>query len=753
MSIGNICLQTVIILTLMSTVWPLEIKLSNGAVFTGEFVSQNENFVIIKTNGANVSIGKKMIAGISGMPEGVTVILPGSAIPQPPNPPSSSERQQSVPAEKADLFSVLSGMDLEITMKNGSLFQGTVINQDDLLINLQTGTGARVNIYKHVILKIKNRTTGSVMEGQIERQPVASKTATAPAQAVVPEPSVQRPTEPAPLPNAPPGAADSIGVDLSKPAEQSVQPQVTKTQAVAPAPPASLSPPPAAPPPVVTVTIPPVLPAPVAVPSAPAAVMPKKRGDGKRELLLKNGTSFIGVIVSENDRVLLFSTSGGTTITVIKRLIKEIDGVPYVLSPGAVPNPADTSLNLLRSQTSASVSPVNLPPAKSPDTQLTDSHTLMPRVEAAPGISAAALADSLKSSSTVTRSSAARQLGGMGQWATGAVPRLVALLGDTTGAADLPPLENDSLSMQKLMAPGYEAARSLARMGSAGCDELLRSVHAASSLVRQRALFGIGCLQDPAFLSPLKEALKDAEPTVRVCAVWGMRIPEGVDALISAIGDRDGDVRTYAVSGLADIALSQSTDVLMTALKDVRPQVRMYAALGLGRTKAQSAVPLLVTALNDVSPDVRYEAATALGAIADTAAFNPLAALLKDKQTRVRKAAFSALGEILDPRAIPLLYTSIQEHGDTLRPVIEKVLNQHTDIPRLITALDRPNPLVRENAAYLLWLLTGKDLGQDKTAWTKWSAEGGAAPGKKSGKSVTEKTGASEKEKKNKKSR
>jgi HEAT repeat protein len=198
-----------------------------------------------------------------------------------------------------------------------------------------------------------------------------------------------------------------------------------------------------------------------------------------------------------------------------------------------------------------------------------------------------------------------------------------------------------------------------------------------------------------------------------------------VDALIAAMNDRDGDVRAYAAASLASLADPSSASVMIAGLKDMRPQVRVFAAAGLGRIKTQNAVPALAKALNDVSPGVRSESALALGLIADTAAVNPLCAAIKDNDMQVRKNAILALGEILDPRAIPMLYTAIQESRDTLRPVIEQVLKQHTEIPFLIAALDNGKVIVRENAAYILWLMTGKDLGQDKQAWTDWySTEG-----------------------------
>lgn len=51
---------------------------------------------------------------------------------------------------------------------------------------------------------------------------------------------------------------------------------------------------------------------------------------------------------------------------------------------------------------------------------------------------------------------------------------------------------------------------------------------------------------------------------------------------------------------------------------------------------------------------------------------------------------------------------------------MEIALKMHTEIPLLIGALDNQSGLVRDNAAYILWLMTGKNLGADKQAWVDW---------------------------------
>ncbi|MBN2188663.1 MAG: hypothetical protein JW699_04355, partial [Chitinispirillaceae bacterium] len=50
-------------------------------------------------------------------------------------------------------------------------------------------------------------------------------------------------------------------------------------------------------------------------------------------------------------------------------------------------------------------------------------------------------------------------------------------------------------------------------------------------------------------------------------------------------------------------------------------------------------------------------------------------------------------------------------------------LKLHTEIPLLIGALENQNILVRDNSAFILWLMTGKNFGKDKQGWVDWYAE------------------------------
>ncbi|MBN2038180.1 MAG: HEAT repeat domain-containing protein [Chitinispirillaceae bacterium] len=715
----------------------VDITLKNGASFTGDYSSQNDNFIVLRVGTGNVSIAKSMIATIAGLPQGVTVSLPEKETPA----PKTGDPEQQAPSQETSIsFPVLPGQELEIKLKNGSVFKGTVITSDDRIINLQAENGSRINVYTHIISSIVDRTTGRTITtaqpatpSQTTPEPltVASETPQKPTATPPPEPRAML-NAPSSAPSANKGATVIRSGSATPPVNNPGSAGATAAAVASPVPVVPAAPLPVsapgkdAAPPVASSVPPHPQPAATAVTPTAAAVpvKPKKRADGKSEVMLKNGTVFIGTIVSENDRFLAFSTSHGTTINIIRRLIKTLDGVPYARIPGAGAVLSDTARQFHRpSRPRPSHDSVQTPSSeRSPAaTGGTLTFPVLPKVEIKPGISANECADSLRSSSMQTRAAAARQLGAMGPWASGSVPMLVKLLADTSGFSDLPLPEIDSVSIQRLLAPGFEAARSLARIGEQGIEALKRSARSSNPLVRQRAVFGLGYSQKQHDAVPfLRNARKDPESGVRVSAAHGLGLANETADLISMLEDRDGDVRTYAASALAALADPQSTAPMIKALKDARHTVRKNACIALGRMRSRSATAPLLTALADIHPAVRAQAASALAAIADTAAVNPLCAALKDKNSVVRKSAALALEQIRDPRAIPSLYSAIQSPRDSLHPVMERVLKAHTEIPLLIAALDDSNNLVRENAAYILWLLTGKDIGEDKQAWTVW---------------------------------
>ena len=95
--------------------------------------------------------------------------------------------------------------------------------------------------------------------------------------------------------------------------------------------------------------------------------------------------------------------------------------------------------------------------------------------------------------------------------------------------------------------------------------------------------------------------------------------------------------------------LEPELDALSSALRDKDAERRLSAIRQLAHMKAAGAVTLLIGALRDAEPGVRAAAAAALGGKRDAAAAAPLAVLLGDADPFVRKKTLEALSAMGTP--------------------------------------------------------------------------------------------------------
>ena len=103
---------------------------------------------------------------------------------------------------------------------------------------------------------------------------------------------------------------------------------------------------------------------------------------------------------------------------------------------------------------------------------------------------------------------------------------------------------------------------------------------------------------------------------------------------------------------------------LVTALKDKNPDVRRYAIFVLGKIAEPRSVDPLIRVLDDENAGVRSSAAEALGPLNDDRAVHPLICRLGDKDSQVRASAAQSLGAIRDPRALPALKALLEREKD-----------------------------------------------------------------------------------------
>ncbi len=132
------------------------------------------------------------------------------------------------------------------------------------------------------------------------------------------------------------------------------------------------------------------------------------------------------------------------------------------------------------------------------------------------------------------------------------------------------------------------------------------------------------------------------------------------------------------------------------------------------------AVPRLLSALGDKDPDVRAGAAVALGKIGDASAVGPIIPLLDDKDPAVRCRAAEALANFQDPRILPALVGALKRMeipemglicGCQADPEWESAsraawalgeLRDRAAVPSLIAALDKGDEFFQAHVAEAL---------------------------------------------------
>ena len=132
---------------------------------------------------------------------------------------------------------------------------------------------------------------------------------------------------------------------------------------------------------------------------------------------------------------------------------------------------------------------------------------------------------------------------------------------------------------------------------------------------------------------------------------------------LSALKDKNADVRKDAAEALGKIGDARAEEALMAALRDINADVCKSAAEALEQI-GKPVVEPLIEVLKDKDANVRKSAAEALGQFGGAQAVEPLIAVLGDKEHKVRKSAAWALGQIGDKRAVDQLIVALKVSKD-----------------------------------------------------------------------------------------
>jgi HEAT repeat protein len=274
-------------------------------------------------------------------------------------------------------------------------------------------------------------------------------------------------------------------------------------------------------------------------------------------------------------------------------------------------------------------------------------------------------------------------------------PHLIDLLQDShsgvrrTAAAALRSLDWKPSSKEEVamfeVALGHAHAAAFA--GQASVKALVTELKHDTSFQRRAAAEALEEVDDPQATQPLLAALRDADPSVRVSAIYALsRDASGEVTLRLRERFRDPEpcVRVAAAEVLAkhtDPALAPEFQGL---LADSNFEVRLSAVHFLGRIRDPEIAQALLPLLADADSDVRAAVAQALGTIGEPAFIQALVLALTDEERAVRHAAELALGQIdadwpcseTAQSAMPQLEASLNDQRGWVRSAAAQVLSK-----------------------------------------------------------------------------
>jgi HEAT repeat protein len=135
---------------------------------------------------------------------------------------------------------------------------------------------------------------------------------------------------------------------------------------------------------------------------------------------------------------------------------------------------------------------------------------------------------------------------------------------------------------------------------------------------------------------------------------------ETVEALLALLAAPDVDTRWWCVRALVEMDAEGARTAVRQALGDADPSVRQCAALGLRGAIRLEDVEALLPALGDSDPLVRRLAGDALSALG-AEAVRPLSAAARATNPAVRIEAMRALARCGRPEAIPALLACLED--------------------------------------------------------------------------------------------
>lgn len=211
-------------------------------------------------------------------------------------------------------------------------------------------------------------------------------------------------------------------------------------------------------------------------------------------------------------------------------------------------------------------------------------------------------------------------------------------------------------------------------------DKLIQILKDKDSKVRSETINTLLKHDNPEVrLTACKILLNDDIRTIKleaIIALENIKDRRAVEALATALDDKDEDVRNAAIKVLKQVDYIDVVGLLLLRLNSQDEHVRLNTVEALQRIRDDKAKDALITALNDKSDDIRVRVAWLLGVMEYKRAVVPLIEALKDESEQVSSQAAISLASLKDDRVIEPLINALADNRRLVRSAVIDALGR-----------------------------------------------------------------------------
>lgn len=209
----------------------------------------------------------------------------------------------------------------------------------------------------------------------------------------------------------------------------------------------------------------------------------------------------------------------------------------------------------------------------------------------------------------------------------------------------------------------------LERIGSEAVPDLVTALTRPDPLVVQRVAWALGSIKDSTATLPLADVCDHDDWSVRdqaVLALGKIGDPRGGDAVVAALSDSIGQVRTSAVVSAGSLRIDVSLQPLIRMLADPFYGARLMALESLTKLDTSTVIEALADAMSDEPPVIGHLACRLLGRLATNRALEILhqQVVSGDSERRTHAALALVEADPLDNCGFRTLY--LNESTDRL---------------------------------------------------------------------------------------